>query len=140
MNKKGFTIIELLAVIVIIAIITTIASVGIGSIKNAINKNLLETKKDVVIAGAKLYGQDNRVLLTETNNIGSNTYSKSLLRTVHQLRDYIDLTEDCVDKDNKKYKCIKSDVNGKSLNGARVLIYEENNRVYATFFNEEDFN
>ena len=40
MKKNGFTLVELLAVIVILAVVTSMASVGVSSLRKGINKRM----------------------------------------------------------------------------------------------------
>ena len=58
MNNKGFTLVELLGVVVLLAVITTIAVPSIMSISHNIKEKMLETKLDLILEDAKLYGQD----------------------------------------------------------------------------------
>lgn len=57
-NKKGFTLVELLAVIVVLAIIITIAVPGTITVSNKIKKRMYNTKVDMILKSAALYGQD----------------------------------------------------------------------------------
>ena len=61
MNKKGFTLSELLGVIVVLAIIITIATASIASIinrsKNRVSKEMEDTLKDAAVT----YAIDNRL-------------------------------------------------------------------------------
>ena len=59
MNKKGFTLAEVIVVIVLISIIVAIAIPSVIAIRNRINERLLESKKDTILVAAELYGQDN---------------------------------------------------------------------------------
>ena len=45
MKKNGFTLVELLAVIVILAIVTSMASVGVSSLRKGINKSMWNSRK-----------------------------------------------------------------------------------------------
>ncbi len=130
MDKKGFTIIELLAVLVVITIIGSIATIGVMKVLSSSNESLLESKKDIIIEGAKLYGQDNKELLVNECTLSSGeTVSNCILKKVSEIT-YIDLTDNC---DNEK--CIKNDITKKSMNEDEVAIYIKNNRVYAEFIN-----
>lgn len=40
MKKNGFTLVELLAVVVILALITLMGTVGVSSLKDGINKSM----------------------------------------------------------------------------------------------------
>ena len=58
MNKKGFTLVELLAVIVIIAIVSAIAVVSMNGVRNKIDLKMVESNIDLIISSAKSYGED----------------------------------------------------------------------------------
>ncbi len=58
-NNKGFTLVELMAVIVILAILVTIAVPSAISISNKIKKKMYNTKVEMIYSAAKMYGQDN---------------------------------------------------------------------------------
>lgn len=69
--KKGFTLIELIAVIAILSIIITIAiPTLLGSI-NKSNEKLLKKNKDIVISAAKNYVIDYDVELPATVDLDS---------------------------------------------------------------------
>ena len=62
-NNKGFTMVEVLATIVILGILSAIAIVGISSILNKAEKNHYETQQKNMIMAAQSYTQDNRNIL-----------------------------------------------------------------------------
>lgn len=151
LNKKGFTLIELLAVIVIIAIVSSIASVGIVAIRNSINESLLDSKFDIIESGAVLWGQDNMILLSASDDTCSytdedgnvNTYSNCISKTIRQLGSYIEGGSTCVVTDSSgkssEESCLTNDVTGESMNDDTVFIYLSNNRVYAKYPETQDF-
>ena len=102
-RNKGFTLVELLAVVVILLAISIMA---ISSISAAIERNKAkqdETKKEVLISYAKLYYDEHK-----------NTYSGITTGqiSVSELRSSYDLTEDeTKDPDGNPYNgCIEFDV------------------------------
>lgn len=60
MNKKGFTLVELLAVLVIMSLLMVIAIPATTSISNKIKQKMLTTKMNLASQAAVLYGQDNK--------------------------------------------------------------------------------
>ena len=48
MNKNGFTLVELLAAVVIISIITLMGSIGIAAAKRGINQSLWNTNIELM--------------------------------------------------------------------------------------------
>ena len=65
MNKKGFTLVELLAVIAILGVVMTIGIVSISTVRRNINLQGLQTKLQDILASAKMWGNDNKYKLTE---------------------------------------------------------------------------
>jgi prepilin-type N-terminal cleavage/methylation domain-containing protein len=70
MKKNGFTLVELLAVLVILALLITIAVPNVISISQKIKKNMFCQKVTYIEAAAKLYGQDNIDYLPKTITVG----------------------------------------------------------------------
>lgn len=58
MNKKGFTLVEILAVIVILAIVMTIAVPGIMTISQRMKNRSLDAKLNLIEKAAVTYAQD----------------------------------------------------------------------------------
>lgn len=58
-NKKGFTLPELLVVIVIIAVIAAIAIPSVIVVNSNINKRLYNNKVNLIVSAAELYATDN---------------------------------------------------------------------------------
>ena len=70
LNKKGFTLVELLAVVVILLAISVIA---VSSISAAIERNKVkqnDTKKEILISYAKLYYDEHRNSLSDLSELG----------------------------------------------------------------------
>ena len=59
-NKKGFSLIEILAAIVILGLLSTIAIVSVNYILQKAEKEYYKSQKDEIILAAKSYTQDNR--------------------------------------------------------------------------------
>ncbi len=126
MNKKGFTLTELLAVIVILGLITIIATTSISGALNNAKENMLEDKKNNIITAAVNYVQNNNVSLNSEDcaNI-EGSYDRCKTLTVQELLDKQEL--ESKDRDNKFY----NDVTGKDMALDEVTVYRMNNRLYA---------
>lgn len=68
LNNKGFSLVELLAVIVIIGILGIISIVGVNLVLDRAEKNHYTTQEKNMIMAAKSYSQDNRNVLPK--NVG----------------------------------------------------------------------
>ena len=123
MNKKGFTLTELLATIALLAIISLISLYSIGKVRNNIDKNLLKDKIDNIEAAAVYYGEDNRSELTTCNDYSEYDYCKLL--TVNDL-----LTSGYLESDAKDEAFINN-LSGYSMKCDTVLVFIEKNRVYS---------
>lgn len=143
MKKNGFTLVELLAVIVLIAIITVIGGFSITGAQKQINKDLWNTQESLIISRAKTFGEDNKQYI---ENMSCNDYkgslkSKCLKISVQNLidRKYLStkdkdgcdnkvLVNDTVTKD--KASCYNENI-CYYVNNWPIYIYLENNNVYA---------
>lgn len=65
--KKGFTLAELIGVIVVLALISLVAIPAVSSILNDNKKKLCETQLENILTAAKSYGADNIFTLPENN-------------------------------------------------------------------------
>ncbi len=131
MNKKGFTLTELLATMVIIGIVTSIAAGGIMVISNNIKKSMLSTKKSFILTGAVEYGQENRIHLNEANCPSSVAHTRCNVVTIGQLQEnYLEANEKC----EGDVWCFKNNVTNKNMNNDEILVYIQNSRVYAEFY------
>lgn len=118
-DKKGFTLVELLAVIVILAILVTIAVPSTIAISKKIKSNMYDAKIDLILNAAVLYGQD---YSTKVNS------SESCSGPIITLQELVD--KGYVKKDDKSGNVI-SPIDNSRMNNLRICIYSKNNRVYA---------
>ena len=96
MNKKGFTLIELIAVIVILSLLILLVSKGVAKVVKDNKKDLGDTQEQLIIEAAQLYMEDHLDLLPDDGNcrlIELNTIepyfnSFSNLKTNIDLNDY----------------------------------------------------
>lgn len=135
MDRKGFTLMELLVVIALIGIITVIAIPSIVTINNRINRRLYKSKVEDIVASGELYGTNNpdifngrvevKVYVYELINAGFLSVDKSADDDV------------CQTVSSDEYKsdkgCVMDPVNRVSMNDNYVLLRKEAIGVSATF-------
>ena len=114
-NKKGFTLVELLAVIVILAIIIGIGITASMTISNKSRDKMYETKIEMIEKAATLYVQDKPSVLNENGG----------LVTVKKLLD-----KGYLKKDNED-GTVRNPVDNKSLNNCSLKVTRKNNRYVA---------
>lgn len=119
-NNKGFTLVELLAVIVVIALITTIAVPSAMGISNKIKVKMYCAKIDEIEVQAKAYGEDRRDSLTTT---GINVTVKDLVNSGYLKQD----------QDKSPYVVDPRDSQTTELYNMSFKIYLKYNRVYVDF-------
>lgn len=142
--KKGFTLIEVLAVIVVLSLIMTIAIRSIGTVRESQLKKVAEEKIHNIEKAAILYGQENPSIFdnaTESIKCSNSTFNESTMPGISDYKDY----EDCiiiVAKDlatNNYLSCdyqddeylLRNDLTGENMLSYYVAIYRSNNRVNA---------
>ena len=129
MNKKGFTLVELLAVITILGVVMMIGTISITGIKNKMDQNMFENKLDFVLKAARSYGQDNqsKIALGMNATIGGKAVTYKLV-PIGDLISSEDLEADETDDDGNK--SINHYIDKVSINNLKIAVYVLNNRIY----------
>ena len=130
MNKKGFTLVELLAVIAILAIVTGLAMFSINNAYKNSREKILEDYISNIENSAINYVQNTNNILNSTdcsriNNKKSTDYDRCKVFTVAELLNLGQLTTD--EKDGKIY----NKVTNLDMMADEVTVYRENNRLHA---------
>ena len=126
MNKKGFTLVELLATIVVLIIIIGIATTSALSISARTKKRMYETKVGLILDAAKLYAQDHMDKVVDSESSCSSATTTKGLVTVLTLYNDGKLKKD---GDNIK---VQDPVTGNDMttnNNLTICMYKKNNRV-----------
>lgn len=138
MGKRGFTLVELLAVIVVLAIIVAIAVPSIMGINQSIKDNMLDKKITMIEEAAVLLGQDfkNRIISSEERyEIDSGRYPCVSYIIGNLVPDYLDKDNDneCLNEDSTETEgCIVDPSNQNNyLDKKEVIIYYKYKRIYA---------
>ncbi len=125
-NNRGFTLVELLAVIVILAILITIAVTSTLGISNRLKENMYCKKIDSIEVSAKLYGEDYK---ENFEDLYEGKYSSKTI----QVKDLI-----------QKGYLKKEDNNGiidprnnSNMENLELIVYEKYNRIYVHFTSAE---
>lgn len=121
-NKNGFTLVELLATIVILGLIILAATPAVLSIASKIRTSMYCTKIEMVKKAGQMYGQENA--LTAECFVDDTLYTCESL-TINDLieNDYI-----IADGENN----VLTDPRDKSsMNNTRVMVYSKYNKYYA---------
>lgn len=148
MNKKGFTLTELLAVIVILAVVGLIGTVSITGVKKKMNENMFRNKLAEVISAGSKWGEDNKEELnpSTTKTVGDLIESNYLNTEEKVLPEKYDYSEAaCTGKGGKMETStglctmvITNNVDYKIINSLKLKIYRENNRVYTCIVKEDN--
>ena len=149
MNKKGFTLVEILAVLVIIAVVSLIGTVSITGVRRKMEENLFKNKLGEIISAASKWGEDNKSELDTTKTVGFlitsgyleteeaiNTTKYDQYTCGSETNDKKDVTGYIEDELCKNV--ITNNVDYKVLNSLTVEIYRSNNRVYSCIVDNEN--
>ena len=132
-KNKGFTLVELLAVIVILAIVSVIAVPSVNGLLRKSRTNMFCKKVESIEAAAKYYAQDNLSdLATDSKMVIANKIPIRLLVEKGYLKKDSD---NCTVGSN----CVTDPRDKSSLDNNYIDIYSENNRLYGRYlYNSED--
>lgn len=143
-NKKGFTLTELLATIAILALVAVIATPAVIGVSNSIKKNMFESKQKLIMRAAALAGEDvyaddalydnivNKLCKEYEEN--DDNCNKELLAVKQLLEEgYIECDYGKYDASSKKI-CIENPKNNKDMINCEVEIKETNGRITTSWF------
>lgn len=139
MNKKGFTLVELLSVIVLIGLLLGIGVPGVMRISKKMKERSFNTKKEQIEQAATLWGQDNRTRLSKsTCKVLESSVEKEYPCYKISIKELI--KEDYLDSENNNSENIeyKNPIDNKDIKEMCVYVYKKNKRVYAYYTNVED--
>ena len=127
MKKNGFTLVELLAVIVIMAILLTIAVPNVIGVSNKIRKNMYCSKIDDIEAAAKLYGND---YIDEIEKSGNEKII--YVYTLVENNMFKKEKDNCVLKSNDN-PCITDPRDNSSMDNVSIKLTKKDKRINAEY-------
>lgn len=132
MKKNGFTLVELLSVIVLIGLLLGIGVPGVMRIRSKMQQRSLNTRINQIEQAAVLWGQDNKTRINQSTCQTSDATS-CVNVSIYELV----VTYDYLDGDMNSNE-VKNPVTGndlaKNTNTCKVEVYKKNNRVYAKMY------
>ncbi len=136
MNKKGFTLVELLSVIVLIGLLLGIGVPGVMRISKKMKERSFNTKKEQIEQAATLWGQDNRTRLSKsTCKVLESSVKKEYPCYKISIEELI--KEDYLNSENDDNIEYKNPIDNKDIKGMCVYVYKKNKRVYAYYADAE---
>ena len=108
MNKKGVTLVELLAVVMILAVLSILITPAVIVIRKNILKNTLDSKISMIKTAAKEYASDHlNELPSEVGTVDSGEYVDEEGELVGGEGDNGDITDYTVNKNSRDYCLIR---------------------------------
>ncbi|MGM9834435.1 MAG: competence type IV pilus major pilin ComGC [Bacilli bacterium] len=144
MKKNGFTLVELLAVIVILSLLIVIAVPSVTKMSRKIQTNMFCDKVKDIEKAAELWGIDNEELVYSSENVTAFNYEKGE-NVVYQHAKMItvrELVKKGYQKSDDKDKSTVDPRDDSDLLDKKVLVLIKSKRPYATYQydNEDDYN
>ncbi len=132
MNKKGFTLVELLVVVVIIAVLSVIIIPSVININKSINKRLLSEKIENIESSAILYANNNEEIFNGTDVVY--VYVYELVDANYMTVDVAAGTDKCmVATEKSRVGCVIDPTDKTSINNNYVILRKEGAGVTATY-------
>ena len=150
-KKKGFTLVELLAVIVILAVILVIAVPQIMSVIESARKGSIESTAKLIAEGAereytnrKILGKDTNVLCSDVSSMNSNDYGTCVITFDNTGKATVKVTGKgkfegytCVGN-STNMECVKGEIPGSTETDAQYFSYSDvDDGVSITGYNVE---
>ena len=135
MNKSGFTLVEIISVIVLLGIIALITTTMVLNSSNNAKKGLLDSKIAAIENAAVLYGQDHRGNFGSDCN-GVNEPCYGIVDKCSCFKSEVDvaflITNKILEPDQDS-DTIKNPVNDEDMKGCKVQLYTKYGKIYAIF-------
>ena len=138
-KKKGFTLVELLAVIVILAVILVIAVPQIMSVIESARKGSIESTAKLIAEGAereytnrKILGKDTNIKCSDVSSMNSNDYGTCVITFDNTGKATVKVTGKgkfegyTCNGDSINMECVKGEIPGSTETAAQYFGYEEN--------------
>lgn len=126
MKKKGFTLVELLAVIVILGVIATISIFSVSGIFSSSKEGIAKDKIMNIESAAVNYVQTKNISLDESCTVNGTKYNFCKKFTVKFL-----LQENFLESHDEGGKVI-NDTTGESMENDVIAVYRKAGKLYAT--------
>ena len=146
MDKKGFTLVEVLVVIVLLGMIIGLAVPGVMRANRKAREKTLAAKVKNIEKAAVLYGQDNKEKFETDNSSYQKTTKKYCFKEDTQItkcyyyNNYItvnELIEDGYIKGDNNTNNIENPVyKDNNLNNCKIQIYKKYDKIYAVYLKE----
>lgn len=144
MNKKGFTLVELLAVIVLIAVISTIGIASYLGVKKQIDRKRFTNKLFESVSSAEKWGEYNKdkLINKDENNLSYAVVKLSeLINTNYfETEETFDATKyNCSNKENGLCKNVAvNNVDNIVINDLQIKVFKKNKQIYGCIIVNED--
>ena len=144
-NENGFTLVELLAVVALMAVLLTIAAPAVLSFTTRMKADMFCNKVDTVVKSAQMFGQDNMAsIIGGRDGLGTPCayYTTGAATSTPVAQCYITdvkvlLTKGYLTKEAAKKDQTPDDFfdprDGKSMKGNNIFVYVVNKRAYAAY-------
>ena len=146
-RKNGFTIVELLAVIVLLAIVTVMGFVGVRTLLKSGKKQTLKTKTELLLKNAVTFADETSAGFNGCYCKINNKWTDCRIITVQDLIDQGSYTttekcennSDCIMNDLYDFRNDDDvDFKKESLNDESIVLYRRNNQYVAEFASKMD--
>ncbi len=129
MNNKGFTLVELLAVLVILSLLITIAVPSVSRIMLSINESMYCEKVSNLESAARLYAEDNYM---DKISVNEKVIVESVKLSELVDKSYVKKDKDTCYSGDDNNPCLIDPRDDSSMDNLTFRIYTKNNRIYAT--------